>query len=37
VREALTETAGTRPSARADAGVATGPWARPAPVGATPA
>jgi len=37
VREALTETAGTRPSSRADAGVATGPWARPAPVGATPA
>ena len=37
VREALTETAGTRPSARAEASTATGSWARPAPGGATPA
>jgi threonine aldolase len=37
VREALAETAGTRPAAGAEAAAATGAWARPAPVGATPA
>jgi len=35
VREALAETAGTRPTAGAEAAAATGAWARPAPVGAT--
>jgi hypothetical protein len=37
VREALAETAGTRPAAGAEDGAATGAWARPSPVGATPA
>jgi len=37
VRDALAETARTRPTAEADAGAATGSWATPAPVGATPA
>ena len=34
VREALAETAGTRPAAGADAASATGTWTKPAPVGA---
>jgi len=34
VREALAETAGTRPAAGADAAIATGSWTRPAPAGA---
>jgi len=34
VREALAETAGTRPAAGADAAIATGAWTRPAPAGA---
>ncbi|HYN47833.1 MAG TPA: hypothetical protein VER83_03145, partial [Candidatus Nanopelagicales bacterium] len=34
VREALAETAGTRPVAGAAAAAATGAWTKPAPVGA---
>ena len=34
VRDALAETAGTRPAAGADATAATGAWTKPAPVGA---